>query len=114
DGTARHQSHEVVLDGERSELTAEGGRRLASAGQTDDQHRVLLAIGCRLGGKGLQSGMERQPTPVVDETVPHPEAPHLGLTEVVRAEDPSGPVLEVDDDEPVVWFSRSRKTGGVY
>src|SRR5690606_40718547 len=91
-------------------LLAERRGRLAGAGETDDQHRLLLAAPGRLRGERLEPGVEGETATVVNEAVPHAETAHLRLPEVVGAEDTRRPILQVDDDQPTVGLARSRET----
>jgi hypothetical protein len=110
---AGHQGDEVVLDRQRALDVAERGGGLAGAGQPDDQREVLLTVGGLLGGEGLRAGVHRQPAALVDQLVPHPQAPHLRLAEVVGAEDPGGPGVEVDRDQAVIGHPGRGQVGRV-
>ncbi len=109
DLAAGHQSDEVVLDGLRVALAAEGRRRLAGAGEADDDDG-LLARFCR---HDLAAGVHRQTALVVDDLVPHPQAALFGLAEVVGVEDAGDAVFEVDGDATFVGVAGSREVGRV-
>ena len=52
--------------------------------------------------------MKSETSAVENKTVPHAETTHFRFTEVVGAKDSGYPVLQIDDDESVVWLTRSR------
>jgi hypothetical protein len=89
--------HEVVLHRQRSVLARERGRRLARAGEADDQADPVAPR----RRDDLAAGVQRQAAALVDQAVPHAQAALLGLAEVVRLEHARDAGLEVDGDEPV-------------
>ncbi len=57
--------------------------------------------------------MEGEAPPPVHLGVPHPDATHLGVAEVVRIEHPGDPCLEVDGHESLVLVSGGGEVGRV-
>ena len=98
DASTRVQRNEVVLHRLAVVLASECRGGLAGAGEADDQQRLLAAR----GRDHLAAGVQRQPTLVVGELVPHAQAALLRLAEVVAVEDARDTGVEVDRDHAVV------------
>ncbi len=92
------QRHEVVLRGAAHLGLGKGRGGLARPGEPDDEEHP----GTVPQVHHLEPGVEGEPAPAVHLGVPHPDAAHLGVAEVVRVEHPRHPGLEVDRDQPLV------------
>ena len=109
DPSARVEGDEVVLHRLAVVLASERRGCLSGARQADDQQRLIAAR----GRDNLASGMQREPTLVVGELVPHAQPALLGLAEVVAVEDASDPGVEVDRDHTIVRIPGRVKVGRV-
>jgi hypothetical protein len=86
---------------------------LPGAREADDECELLLAVRRRVRRERLRARVHGEAAPLVDEAVPHAQAAHLRLTEVVRAHDAGRPLVEVDEDQALLVVLGDAQARGV-